>query len=125
VEHPVGFDFCLACGERVHRPRRFWPRSPEALRARIDGFRCPGCRVAVTEIGLGLLVDEDGVLKVDRHRVLDEEPSMRGLLSDDGLRFEPTHECHECGRQFWFVRSRWAGWRRKLAWWVSRCGLTF
>jgi hypothetical protein len=107
----VGFDFCLSCGERVLRPRRFWPRSPEALRARVEGFRCPSCRVPVTEIGLGFEVNEDGVLVV--------KPCGYGT-SDRFQRFDPTHECHECGRQFWFVRSRWAGWRRKLGWWVNR-----
>jgi len=111
----VGFDYCLACGERVQRPRGFWPRSPHALRARIDGLRCPQCRVTVTEIGLGLLVDEDGVLKV--------EPWMCGLEARP-RRFEPTHECHQCGQQFWFVRTRWEGWRR-LGWWITRTGVTF
>ena len=28
----------------------------------------------------------------------------------------PTHECHQCGRQFWVVASRWAGWWRRWQW---------
>src|SRR4051794_4851701 len=98
VVHPEAFEFCLACGTRVRQPRRLWPRMPEALRVRVDGFRCPRCQVAVTEIGLGLWVNEDGILKVD--------PWMCGL-EEQRRRCQPTHECHECGRQFWFVRSRW------------------
>lgn len=28
----------------------------------------------------------------------------------------PTHACHQCGREFWIVASRWAGWWRVLLW---------
>ncbi|MGE3910068.1 MAG: FHA domain-containing protein [Chloroflexota bacterium] len=28
----------------------------------------------------------------------------------------PSHECHHCGRQFWVVTTRWAGWWRWLQW---------
>lgn len=28
----------------------------------------------------------------------------------------PTHTCHQCGREFWIVASRWAGWRRRWQW---------
>ena len=28
----------------------------------------------------------------------------------------PTHSCHQCGREFWIVASRWAGWRRRYQW---------
>ena len=28
----------------------------------------------------------------------------------------PTHTCHQCGREFWIVASRWEGWRRRWQW---------
>ena len=28
----------------------------------------------------------------------------------------PTHACHQCGREFWIVASRWAGWQRVVTW---------
>jgi hypothetical protein len=31
----------------------------------------------------------------------------------------PTHSCHQCGREFWIVTSRQAGWWRRWQWQVQ------
>ena len=28
----------------------------------------------------------------------------------------PTHACHQCGREFWIVGSKWVGWWRRWQW---------
>ena len=44
----------------------------------------------------------------------DDEPA-RGVV-EYSVGNQPTHECRQCGRQFWLVRSRWEGWRRQIGW---------
>jgi hypothetical protein len=111
AEHPAGFTFCLECGERV-RGSQVWPRSPVPLRLAALRRGCPACRIRLHEVIYGFLDGHEKSVSQDDDE--DDEPAQ-GLV-EYSVGNDPTHECRQCGRQFWLVRSQWDGWRRQVAW---------
>ena len=114
AEHPAGFTFCLECGERV-RGSQLWPRSPAPLRLAALRRGCPACGVRLHEVIYGYL---DGHEKAEYREDDDADEDggpARGLV-EYSVGNEPTHECRQCGRQFWLVRSQSDGWRRQISW---------
>ena len=113
AEHPSGFTFCLECGERVGG-HRFWPRSPDPIRRRALLGGCPDCGVRLDDVIFGFLDEHDVPASQQRDDDDDDEPA-RGVV-EYSVGTQPTHECRQCGRQFWLVRSRWEGWRLLIGW---------
>jgi hypothetical protein len=107
--NPAGFTFCLACGRRVWG-NRLWPRSPEPLPRSEIGRGCPVCEAPLTDaIALEITDDQAPATAPSRDVVIrGSEPDAPGLT--------PSHECRQCGRQYWVVRSRWEGWTLQIAW---------
>ena len=111
AEHPPGFTFCLECGERVGG-NLLWPRSPDPIRRRALLRGCPDCGVRLDDVIFGFL-DEPASQHQDDDD--DDDEPARGVV-EYSVGNQPTHECRQCGRQFWLVRSRWEGWRRQIGW---------
>lgn len=107
--NPAGFTFCLACGRRVWG-NRFWLRAPEPLPRTEIGRGCPVCEAPLTD-AIELETTDDTLPATGEPRevvIRGSEPGAPGLV--------PSHECRQCGRQYWIVRSTWESWRLRAIW---------